>query len=65
MKDITNSFTKYSFSITVIDPKGYVGSLDILGIDHLICGPTMWATVCDSQDTFQHGDVGYIILNGN
>lgn len=30
MKGISNSFTKYSFSITVIDPKGFIGSLDIL-----------------------------------
>lgn len=52
LKGISNSFTKYSLNITVIDPEGYLGSLDILGIDHFICGATMWATFCDSQVIF-------------
>lgn len=41
LKDISNIFTKHSFRIITTDPKGYLDSLDILGIDHFICGATM------------------------
>lgn len=41
-KDISNIFTKYNLRIITTDPEGYLDSLDILGIDHFICGAAMW-----------------------
>lgn len=42
LKDISNIFTKYNLSIIITSPKGCLDSLDILGIDHFICGDTLW-----------------------